>query len=228
MGFSHDKVFRIILLAVMVFAAPGLRAETDSGVAATLTDYILPHYNKDNQTLQFVLYGAQAVNLGPTITIQEPLVDLVSKTLPDVEEITLMKGVRSPDPNVKKIYKLDKKRLYPLHTKDEIINEFWRWVTYSDAIISSVNAVYDKNKRILTGEDRVYFRSRELDIDGVGFHADQERRTVYIKHRVQVVYRPYARAKSAMAWQEVRKVIFPNNVWQSKKAEITLKRTGKR
>ena len=225
MGFSNDKIFRIILLAVIVLTAPAVHAATDNGVASTLTDYILPHYReiKGNQILQFVLYGSKAVNLGPTVTIQDPLIDLVSKILPDVEDITLLKGVKSPDPNVKSkdIVALDKKRVYPLHTDEQIINAFWRWVAYSDAVISSSNAVYDKNKRILTGEDRVYFRSRELDIDGIGFHADQERKIIIIKRQVQVVYRPYARANSAKLWQEIEKILFPYNVWKSWKARIS-------
>ena len=188
MGFSHVKIFRVILLALLllpllVMAAP------DSGVSAALADFTLPHYRKNN--LQFVLYGERAVNLGAIITVYNPLIDIVMRDLPDVEVITIMKGMKPPASQ--KIDKLEPGRLYPLHTDYKLIREFWRYAPHSQVLISSGSVVYDKNKRTMSGDGTVHYRSRELDVDGDGFDASQEAKFVHVRRNVRVVFRPYAK-----------------------------------
>ena len=191
MGLINDKIFRLILLAAILLSVPAVHAGSDSGVAATLVDFTLPHYR--NNDLQFVLYGERAVNLGATITIYNPLIDIVRRKLPDVEVITILKGIRSPDPSVEKIEKLEPNRLYPLNTKYELVREFWKKAPHSMAVITSSGAIYDKNKKTLTGDGGVHFRSRDLDVDGTGFDANQEAKFIHVRKNVRVVYRPYAR-----------------------------------
>lgn len=198
MGFSHDKIFRIILFAALFLTFPLFGGGSNSGMAATLVDLTLPHY-KDGKDLQFILYGERAVNLGATITIYNPLIDIVSRKLPDVEVIVLMKGVKSPDPKVKKWTKLDPKRVYPLYTDYRLIREFWKRIPHSEALIVSGDAIYDKNKRTMTGEGNIHFRSRDLDIDGTGFSANQEAKFIQVRRNVRVEYRPYARELSREA-----------------------------
>ena len=188
MGLSHDKIFRLILFTAILLTTPLLRADSDSGVAATLQNLTLPNY-KGNK-LQFVLYGERAVNLGATITIYNPLIDIVSRNIPDVEVITLLNNVKSPDPNVSKIEKIDPKRLYPLYTDHALVREFWKGVPHAQVLIASTNAVYDKNKKTLTGDNTVHFRSRDLDIDGVGFDANQKTKFIHVRRNVSVVFRP--------------------------------------
>ena len=209
MGFSHDKIFRLILFTALLPVFPVLRADSDSGVAATLHGFTLPNY-KGNK-LQFVLYGERAVNLGATSTIYNPLIDIVSRKLPDVEVITLLNNVKPPDPGVKKITKLDPNRIYPLYTDYKLVREFWTKVPHAQALISSGSAIYDKNKRTLTGDGNVHFRTRDLDIDGVGFDANQETKFIHIRRNVRVEYRPYARALKNEAekllekkWNEIK------------------------
>lgn len=190
MGFSHDKIFRLILLLSILSTAFLLRADSDSGVAATLQGLTLPNYKGND--LQFVLYGERAVNLGSAITIYNPLIDIVVRKLPDVEVIVLLNNIRPPDPNIKKIDKLDPQRIYPLYTDYKLIREFWSKIPHCQALISSGNAVYDKNKRTLSGDGNVHFRTRELDIDGVGFDANQKTRFVHVRSNVRVEFRPHA------------------------------------
>ena len=189
MGLSYVKIFRVILLALLLL--PSLvQAEPNSGVAATLADFTLPHYRKNE--LQFVLYGERAVNLGAIITVYNPLIDVVVKDLPDVEVITILKGMKPPVVGEKN-YKVDIGRLYPLHTDSKAIREFWKLAPHSQALISSNSVVYDKNKRIMSGDEAVHFRSRELDVDGEGFDANQQSKFIHVRKNVRVVYRPYAR-----------------------------------
>ena len=172
-------------------SVPSVFADKDSGVAAELEDFVMPHYRKGK--LQFVLYGAHGVNLGNTITFTHPLLDIVVNDLPDVELVTMMNKIRVPNPDVKKIGKADPEMLYPLYSSPEVIRDFWAVYPHSRAVISSPDAVYEKNRRTLAGDGRVYYRSRELDIDGVGFDADQKRKFIHVRSRVRVEFRPQAR-----------------------------------
>ena len=208
MGFSHVKIFRVILLALLLLPSLAMAA-SDSGVSATLADFTLPHYRKNN--LQFVLYGERAVNLGAIITVYNPLIDVVVRDLPDVEVITILKGMKSPDSP--KIDNLVPGRLYPLHTDYRLIRDFWRPIPHSQVLISSGSVVYDKNKRTMTGDGVVHYRSRELDIDGEGFDASQEAKFVHVRRNVRVVYRPYAKELK----DEAKKLL--NEKWNKIKAK---------
>ena len=209
MGISHVKIFRVILLALLLL--PSLvQADPNSGVAATLADFTLPHYQRNK--LQFVLYGERAVNLGAIITVYNPLIDIVMRDLPDVEVITILKGMKPPVEG-EKITRVDLGRVYPLHTDYKLIGDFWRLIPHSQALISSGNVVYDKNKRIMSGEGAVYFRSRDLDVDGEGFDANQKAKFVHVRKNVRVVYRPYARELTV----ESRKIL--DEKWNKIKAK---------
>ena len=189
MGNSDVKIFRVILLALLLL--PSLvMAGPNSGVSATLVDFTLPHYQKNE--LQFVLYGERAVNLGAIITVYNPLIDIVVRKLPDVEVITILKGMKPPVAG-EKIDKVDLGRIYPLHTKFSLIRAFWRLAPHSQALVSSGSVVYDKNKRIMSGDGKVHFRSREMDIDGEGFDVDQQTKNIRIRKNVQVVFRTETR-----------------------------------
>lgn len=209
MGISHDKIFRLILLAALLFTAPAVKAASDSGVAATLLDVTLPHYR--NNELQFILYGERVINYGATVTLYHPLIDIVMRNLPDVEVVTLMKGVRSPDSNLTKITVLNPKQLYPLYTNYKLIREFWAKVPHSQALVSSADAVYNKNRYTFSGDGDVFFRSRHMDADGTGFLVNQKTKTIQIRKNVRVEYRPYAQELNAEAkvllnkkWNEIK------------------------
>ena len=209
MGISHVKIFRVILLALLLL--PSLvQAAQNSGVSATLADFTLPHYQ--NNELQFVLYGERAVNLGAIITVYNPLIDIVVRDLPDVEVITSLKGMRPPIVGPED-YKVDVGRLYPLHTSYKLIREFWKFAPHCQALISSDSVVYDKNKRVMSGDGIVHFRSRELDIDGEGLDANQKTKFIHVRKNVRVVYRPYARELT----KESKEIL--NEKWNKIKAK---------
>lgn len=186
MGFSYGKIFRLILLLAVFSPALLLRADSDSGVAASLTDFLMPHYRSG--ILQFILYGETAKNFGAKITLTNPLIDIVARDLSDVELVTLMKGVKPPEDDPGKIKNKNEKRLYLLNASRKDIKEFWAAIPHSQALISSDNAMYDKNKRIVSGEGPIYFRSRYLDIDGEGFDADQKTKFIHVRSKVVAYY----------------------------------------
>lgn len=55
----------------------------------------------------------------------------------------------------------------------------------SDASI--VVAVFDKSTNILTSDETAFFRSRQLDADGVGFDAFSERKFIHIRSNVRAI-----------------------------------------
>ncbi len=166
-----------LMLALSAFAQDG------SGISATLKEFALPEYKSDG-SLQFILYGEKAVNLGALVNLENPIVDVVQEGLTDINAITPVSALK----------------LYPLGTRPSEVSRFWAKIPHCRAIIYSSKAVYDKNTRILTGDLPAYFRMRELDLDGVGFSADQEKRFIHIRSKVRVAIRP-----------EYRKIADPNN-----------------
>ena len=104
---------------------------------------------------------------------------------------------------------------YKLGAKEKVIQEWWArnrhkhsqaWIfiektvsrssaekTASDASkkkdsdASVVVAVFDKSTNILTSDETAYFRSRQLDADGVGFDAFSERKFIHIRSNVRAI-----------------------------------------
>ena len=51
------------------------------------------------------------------------------------------------------------------------------------------------NTKVLRGDTPAFFRSREMDIDGVGFDADYENKLIHIRSKVRMVIRPEYRQR---------------------------------
>lgn len=47
-------------------------------------------------------------------------------------------------------------------------------------------AVYDRSSKTVTGNEKITYRSKEVDIDGVGFDIDHEKQTLHIRSKVKV------------------------------------------
>lgn len=169
---------RLVVLSILalMMSAGIVRAANDaSGAPVTLGDFALPEYNRDNR-IQFILYGKKAMNIGALIELDTPILDVVDDKIKNVNDIV----------------PLDKAQPYPLGSKREDIDKFWSGKKHCRALMSSESATFDKAARMLHGDTNVYFRSREMDIDGVGFDADYEKKTVHIRSKVRVVLRPDA------------------------------------
>ncbi|GEM_PF-6674791 len=55
--------------------------------------------------------------------------------------------------------------------------------------VTTPKGIYDRSTKIIKGEDEVHYRSDAMDVDGVGFDADQKRQTIHIRSKVKVVLR---------------------------------------
>jgi len=179
MGRSCKKIYGLSLaLAAMAFLCPAsFGASEDAGTSAVLDNFILPEYRKADNRLQCILYGDKAVNLGAIINLKNPLVDIVQDEIKNINDVKNLQGTV----------------LYPIEEPTPSVRKFWSDKTHSKALISSTTAQYDRTSKLLKGDDIVHFRSPGIDIDGVGFDADNERKFIHIRSKVRVIVRPEMR-----------------------------------
>ncbi len=180
MGFSHDPLFRSLTCLVLLGFLLPLSAQDGVGTSATMEEFALPEYKKGGGELQYIIYGQKAQNLGAFINLEGPILDVVKKHT-----------------NIFHVKQLLGQKLYPFGTGPKEVAEFWKNYPTSDAILTTKSAVYDKNTKILRGDDIVELRSREMDLQGVGFDADFDKRTVHIRSKVKVIIRSQARERAA-------------------------------
>ena len=55
--------------------------------------------------------------------------------------------------------------------------------------VTTTKGVYDRSTKIIQGDEEVHFRSLSMDVDGVGFDADQKKETIHIRSKVKVILR---------------------------------------
>ena len=151
-----------------------------AGSHAELGNYIFPQYREKDQRLQSVIFGRKAVNQGAYIFLTDAIIDLVE---PHIRELALV----NPLPSVEM-------QPYPmLETGEQAFQAFWADKSHASALIFSEKATYDKTVSTLSSDELVHFRSRDLDLDGVGFDAYLEKRLIHVRSAVKVVIRPEAR-----------------------------------
>ena len=169
----------LILLAVLFCAGTILLAqELTSGSYTILKRYIYPRYSGNNE-IQYLVYGSTAVNKGSLIYLTMPMIDIVDGSYTSIRQIDT----------------IDKNEVYPvpykLGSEGKILRRFWTSShhRHSQAWIFADKATFDKSTNILTSDETAYFRSRQLDADGVGFDAFNDRKFIHIRSNVRVVLR---------------------------------------
>jgi len=55
--------------------------------------------------------------------------------------------------------------------------------------VTTPSGIYDRSTKIIRGDEEVHFRSAAMDVDGVGFDADQKKQTIHIRSKVKVILR---------------------------------------
>ncbi|OQA86678.1 MAG: hypothetical protein BWY31_01222 [Lentisphaerae bacterium ADurb.Bin242] len=182
MGTAHAKIFFLILLSAVLSAGTGLRADDGTGSSASLTNFALPEYSGKDNRLQFILYGEKASNLGTQVYLTNPKIDLVNDNVKDINEVISLAD-ETP---------------YPLTLPADKVAEYWVGKSHCRALFFSQDAEYDKNTRLLKSDSPVYFRSREIAVNGVGFDADYNRKFIHIRNKVRMVIYPDMRKRSGI------------------------------
>ena len=182
MGLRARKIHALsllLLLAAMFCTGTLLRAqELTAGSYTILKRYIYPRYNSSNE-IQYLVYGETAVNKGSLIYLTMPMIDIVDGSYSSIRQIDT---IDSKDP-----YPV----IYKLGSGKKAVQNFWKSPhhRHSQAWIFADKATFDKSTNILTSDEPAYFRSRQLDADGVGFDAFNDRKFIHIRSNVSVVLR---------------------------------------
>ncbi|MBS1369683.1 MAG: hypothetical protein HPZ91_06965 [Lentisphaeria bacterium] len=135
-----------------------------------LTHAKLPVYNKQN--LQMMVFCSRAERSGRAMVGYDAVLDLIRRGA-DVDSIRNGWNLKA----------------YPLDAKLPEILAFWTERPYSDGVILTSRANVDQETRMADGDEPVFFRSPLLDLNGIGFEADFDRRSVLVKEDVNIVLR---------------------------------------
>ena len=158
MGLRARKIHALSLLlalAALLCAGTDLFAQDiSSGSYTVLKRYIFPRFNGDNE-LQYLVYGATAVNKGSLIYLTTPMIDIVDGSYTSIRQIDTI-NARDPYPVP-----------YKLGSEGKVLQRFWSSShhRHSQAWIFAEKATFDKTTNILTSDENAYFRSRQLDAD---------------------------------------------------------------
>ena len=158
----------LILSAGVCFFAAGDDKDTLKGLE--LEQAKLPIFNKDR--LQLVAFSNRARQQGDIMTGTGTVLDIIRR---DADGDSLKDG-----------WDL---KIYPLGAPLTDIVNFWAPRLYSEGVVKTASMDINQKVRTATGDQKVYFRSTALDLDGVGFDCDFKRRTIFVRSNVQVVLR---------------------------------------
>ena len=181
MGLRARKIhaLSLLLLLAAAFGSGALHAQDlSSGSYTVLKRYIFPRYGSKGR-IEYLIYGATAVNKGSLIYLTSPMIDIVDGSYTSIRQIDTVDAKDSyPVP-------------YSLGSEGKVLRRFWSSShhKHSQAWIFSEKAVFDKSTNILTSDDTAHFRSRQLDADGVGFDAFNDSKFIHIRSNVRVVLR---------------------------------------
>ncbi|MBE6368489.1 MAG: hypothetical protein E7052_11405, partial [Lentisphaerae bacterium] len=131
----------------------------------------MPFY-KNNQ-LEFYLRSQSMAMRGKHLEAMWPLIDVIRKGVP-VEQVS--GSDNSTD-------------IYSLNAPVSEVTAFWAKRAYSEGVVLSENAVFDQAHRVASGKEKVFLRSPMLDLNGVGFSADFNARTVTVNSDVEIILR---------------------------------------
>ncbi len=213
----HALSLLFLLAAVFGSGAFLLAQDFSSGSHTVIKRYILPRYSGGGKLqcviygtqainegslirLAFTPHGGSARSDEDKVAVMIDFVD--GSSYPSISQIDTVK------PN--QVYPSP----YKLGAKERSIQEWWKrshhrhsqaWIfiektklnaaeeTASESSVkkssdsSVVVAVFDKSTNILTSDETAFFRSRQLDADGVGFDAFSDRKFIHIRSNVRAI-----------------------------------------
>ena len=164
------KIVMAMAVGVIALAAWGAAGGLEELRGLVLAHAKLPVYNK--QTLQIMVFCNEVERQGRMMVGTDAVLDLIRRDA-DVDSIRDGWGLRP----------------YPLDAKLPEVLKFWSDRLYSDGVIITARADVDQETRMAYGDEPVFFRSPLLDLNGIGFEADFDKRTVLVKEDVNIVLR---------------------------------------
>ena len=163
----------VICLSFLFTNSYAVNIGTNKNVSGRASNITLQSFNKKGQ-LQYIIFGSKGDTKGVDIALEDMLVDFINPELKDVNLINASKDLK----------------LYPLSLENEVeVENFWKKYHHAEAFIHTKNTLINTVDKTARGEDKVELRSKLIDIDGVGFYADYQNKTIKIKSKVEIIVR---------------------------------------
>ena len=163
-------IFKILLAFILV--SPLMAKEgIDSLKGLRFGNAKIPVYQRGN--LQMMIFTDSGFRSGKVIHGDNVVLELIRKGA-DIDEIS---DAWSTKP-------------YALGADLAEILDFWRTrMAYSDGVMTSVKGEVDQDSDKASGNERVYFRSPAIDLNGIGFEADFKQHTIRVNSDIDIVMR---------------------------------------
>lgn len=161
---------KIIYLLIALFISGVTTAVCDELGALKVYKARLPIYNK--KRLQYMIFCAIMTRKADKIYADDAIIDLVKNNV-DVNKIKYLEDIKP----------------YKLGTSPANVAEFWKDKTNSLGFISSSKATIIQESKVASGNEKVFFRSPQLDLNGVGFTANFDTRIIQVLQDVDIIIR---------------------------------------
>ncbi|MBQ9500805.1 MAG: hypothetical protein IJU70_01485 [Lentisphaeria bacterium] len=169
------KYARAALLTLLILTAAGAlfaRNDLSDLRGLTLSNAKIPIYNRGGKP-QMMIFVTRAERRGRVISGMTTVLDFIR-----------------PTASVDDIGDAWKLRAYPLNAPFREVFDFWLpRLKYSEAVVTTSRADIDQETHKASGSDRIFLRSPLLDLNGIGFEADFDRREIRVNSEIEVVLR---------------------------------------
>ncbi|MFA6714336.1 MAG: LptA/OstA family protein, partial [Victivallaceae bacterium] len=166
------KKFILFLSALLLLNCAGSRG--DELGALKIYKARLPIYHK--KRLQLMIFCAVMTRKADKIFAEEAVIDIFKRNI-----------------NINNIKYLEDIKPYVLGTTPADVAEFWKDKTFSHGFIYSSKAIIQQESKVASGNEKVFFRSPQLDLNGIGFTANFDTRVIKVLEDVDILIRtnPY-------------------------------------
>ena len=195
---------KIIYLLSTVLTLTGTTAICDELGALKVYKARLPIYNK--QRLRYMIFCAVMTRKADKLYANDAIIDLIKNNI-----------------DINKIVYYDDLKLYELGMSPEKVAGFWENKTNSIGFISSSKATVLQESKIASGDKEVFFRSPQIDLNGLGFTANFDTRVVEVLNKVNIVVRmkKYEKGKK-LSPKDIVKVKANSMLMEMEKNLVTL------
>ena len=163
-------IYALICLMALLLSRGEVCAQENT--TAAFTRFKMPQYDTQGK-LKFIIYGSSGHMAGVSIFLNDLLVDLLEDNIKDIDDVG----------------DLDKVEIYDINEDTAKVIEFWSHLPHTQALIYSLDAVYNRTSQTLNSDKKLKFRSRFVDVDGVGFDGSYFSGELHIRSKVKVVIR---------------------------------------
>ena len=161
---------KLIYILVAVFILGWTNGRCDELGALKVYKALLPIYPK--KRLEFMIFCEEMTRQADKIYATDAIIDLVKKNV-NINKIQYLSGVKP----------------YKFGTPPAEVAKFWKNKPSSNGFISTSKATILQESKVASGGEKVFFRSPQLDLDGVGFTANFDSRMVNVLNDVNIIIR---------------------------------------